>query len=121
MEKLQEIFHELAELEQIDIDTKIKRKRLYLLLANLPTTELPELSLPIPTFQKNVDAYKYVLEKYPDGLHVRDLSAELLLLGIDVPVNTISGVLRSYDRKGLDFVALGGNRFKLRNSEDKSK
>lgn len=112
--EVREILLKLAGLEQNDIDTAKQRKTFFLRLANLPNVETVLGELNIPEFKTNIEAFRYVLAKHPDGLHVTDLIKELSVLGITVKVNNVSGVLRSYDAKEKYFKALGGNKFKLR-------
>ena len=110
-----ELFQRLigAELKQIEISNE--RILVWRELAKLSGIEtvIPAESK-FPEFRSNVEAFKYVLAKHPEGLHLTQLIKELSLLNVSVkPVNA-SGVLRRYVADGKYFDALGGNRFKLK-------
>lgn len=113
-----EILEKIAALEYQEIEIKLEKIALIKILANSETKLFEIENLEIPKFRRLIDAYKWVLKKHPDGLHVGDISNELSLIGIEAKPVNIGGVLRSYDRQKKLFEALGGNKFKLR-EEDK--
>lgn len=113
-----EAFRKLAELEEREIEIRKERKAIFLFLAHQGERGNIWDNIKVPEFKKKVDAYRYVLGKFPDGLHLDDLLKELNAIGVTgITKNNVSGVLRSYDMKKKYFKALGENRFKLREED----
>lgn len=68
-----------------------------------------------PDFGSKTDVFKYVLAKYPEeGLHISMIVEEASALGLKIEKLNASGILRRQAANGNHFVALGRNRFKLK-------
>lgn len=108
-----ELFQRLvnAELKQIEICNE--RVNIWCELAKT-FSGISLLESKLPEFRTKLDGIKFILNQYPEGLHVSELVEKLSALKVLIKKNDASGIMRRYVTDGKYFEALGGNRFKLK-------